>query len=223
MSVPIEERISVIDAEIEKRRRKWTYTKLDFEDVKQIIFEHVCIKYHTFDEKKGEFTHWLNTLISSQIKNILRDNLTKYSRPCILNCAHNKGENFCGLTKSGMQCEECPLYKRWKERKLPQYNVEQSLPLETHEQEVNNMPGDFVDYEGTKILIDKEMKSRLKPFEYRIYELLYIENKTPEQVGKILKYKKSKNSQVAGYQALRKCKKKIIEVAKKIINERGLT
>lgn len=222
MQIPFEERLEVIQTEINKRRNKWTFTKLDFADVRQIIILRVFNKYHLFDENRGKFTHWLNRLISSAIKNILRDSLTKYSRPCIVGCRFNLGGENCGYTKSGLQCEECPLFKSWKERKQNHFNVEQSLPLETHEQEVNSLPGDFVDYAGAKEVLDKEMKIRLKPFEYKIYYLLYIEFKSPKQVGKILKYKKSKNSDIPGYQAIRKSKKRIIEVAKKIIKDEGL-
>ncbi len=222
MSVPFEDRLSVIQTEIDKRRHKWTYTRLDFADVRQIITLHVFNKYHQFDETKGEFTHWLNKLISSRIKNILRDSLTKYSRPCIVGCRFNLGETDCGYTKSGTQCDECPLFKSWRERKQSHFNVEQSLPLETHEQEVNSMPGEFVDYEGAKVVLDREMKVRLKPFEYKIYKLLFIEHKNPEQVGKQLKYKVSKNSDTPGYQAIRKTRKKIVEMARKIIQEEGL-
>ncbi len=222
MHVPFEQRLPVIQAEIEKRRHKWTYTRLDFADVQQKILEHIFKKYYQYEESKGEFTHWINKLISSRIKNILRDELTKYSRPCIVGCRFNLGDTHCGYTKSGMQCDECPLYKSWRERKQSHFNVEQSLPLETHEQEVNSLPGEFVDYEGAKKVLDREMKVKLKPFEYRIYHLLYVEHKTPEQVGKILKYKRSKNSDIHGYQAQRKVRKKIVEIAKKIILEEGL-
>lgn len=222
MNVPFEDRLEVIQAEIDKRRIRWTYTKLDFADVRQIILVRVFKKYHLFDESRGEFTHWLNRLITSAIKNILRDNLTKYSRPCIVGCRFNLGGSDCGYTKSGTQCDECPLYKSWRKRKESHFNVEQSLPLETHEQEVNSLPGEFIEYERVKEVLDREMKIRLKSYEYRVYHLLFVEHKTPEQVGKILKYKRSKNSDICGYQTLRKSRKKIIELAKKIIHEQGL-
>jgi RNA polymerase sigma factor (sigma-70 family) len=222
MIISFEERLPVIYEEINKRQNKWTFTKLDFDDVRQKILIRVFNKYHLFDDKKGKFTHWLNTVISSAIKNILRDSLTKYSRPCIVGCKFHLGGDSCGYTKSGIQCDECPLFKDWRIRKQDHFNVEQSLPLENHEQEVNNLPGDFINYEEIKKVLDKEMETRLKPFEYKIYHLLYIENKSPEEVGKILKYKKGKNSEIPGYQALRKSRKQIIKIAKEIIVEQGL-
>jgi len=220
--ISFEDRYESIVREIEKRRYKWRFTRLSFDDASQIILTKIFVKYYQYDERKGEFTHWLNKVISSALKNILRDNLTKFSRPCILKCPFNLGDNHCSYTKSGKQCEECPLFASWKKRKENHFNVQQSLPLESHIQEVHSIAGDFVDIESAKVEIDKEMKKRLKSSEFTIYKMLYIDNMEPEDVGRILKYKKAKNSSIPGYQIQLKLKKKFVELASLIIQEKGL-
>jgi len=114
------------------------------------------------------------------------------------------------------------LFASWKKRKENHFNVQQSLPLESHIQEVHSIAGDFVDIESAKVEIDKEMKKRLKSSEFTIYKMLYIDNMEPEDVGRILKYKKAKNSSIPGYQIQLKLKKKFVELASLIIQEKGL-
>jgi RNA polymerase sigma factor (sigma-70 family) len=220
--IKFEDRISEIEHEINKRKHKWTLKQLDFEDVSQIIFIRVFQKYSQYDEKKGEFVKWLNRLISHCIINILRDEYTKYVRPCILGCTFNLGDDSCGYTESKKQCSECPVYARWKERKEDHYNVAQSLPLENHAQEVSNIQHDTLNIENAKNVIDTKIKQYLNDYEYRVYDLMFIQNKNPKEVGTILQLKTAKNSDVPGYQILRKYKQKFIELAKQIIEDEGL-
>lgn len=224
--IPFEDRIPTIQREILKRRKKWTLSTLSWDDASQLIMIRVFKKYHLFDPNKGEFTHWLNRLISSAIKNIFRDYLTIHSRPCILGCAFNIGGNlgdeFCAYTKSGKQCEECPIYAIWAKKKKDHFNVAQTLPLTNHEQEVNNMQCDFIDIEESKKILEKKLKEKLNNFEWQIYDMLYIKNITMKEVGLKLKYKKNANSDIPGYQQLKKIQKHIIKIAKQIIAEEEL-
>lgn len=222
MIMSFDDRLPVIKQEIAKRKTKWTLSTLDWDDVVQKIMIKVWKNYDSYDPAKSNFTHWLNTVISNEIKNCLRDNLTIYSRPCILGCSYNLGDDNCGYTATGKQCSQCPLYKKWVDKKQDHFNVKQSLPLENHVQEVNSMPNDSMDIAAAKDVIDLHMKEKLKPYEWEIYKLLFIEHKTPEEVGKILKYKACKNSKVPGYQVLAKQKKRFVEIAKQIIREEGL-
>lgn len=222
MQIPFEERIPVIQNEINKRRAKYTLSTLDFEDVSQIIILRVYNKYHLYKSEKGEFTHWLNRLISSAMKNILRDNLTIFSRPCILGCAYNMGEDNCGYTTTGKQCSECPIFKRWEKKKKDHFNVKQTLTIENHSQEVSNMASDFFDIEHAKKIIDQKIKTKLNAFEFSIYEMLYIQNMTEKQVGEKLKYKKPTNSSTPGYQTISKLKRKFASISREIIREEDL-
>jgi DNA-directed RNA polymerase specialized sigma subunit len=104
MKKPIfEEMIPSIMVEINKRKSNWTLSSLAFEDVSQMLLIRIFNKYKTFNPEKGEFTHWVNRLISNTIINILRDNLQKFARPCVQGCQFNLGDSYCGFTRSGKQ------------------------------------------------------------------------------------------------------------------------
>lgn len=221
MKPPFEEQLDVINHEIDKRRSRWTLIAIPFEDVSQMVIIRIFKKYHLFDPKRGEFSHWVNKVISSAIKNILRDNYLKYNRPC-LGCAKNMGEYNCSYTSNGKQCEECPLFAKWKKNKEQHFNVKQSLPLENHIQEAESKVGDFTDIVGAKQVIDEKIKKKLKPVEYRLYKLLYVENLSERDAGIEMEYKQSNKERGPGYQQIAKMKAKIISVAKQIIDEEDL-
>lgn len=222
---PFNEVLPVVQEEIEKRRGAWRLTTMDFDDVSQMIVIQVFNNYDSFDPAKGKFEHWLNVLIANRIKNILRDNLMKFNRPCI-GCPLNLGGTACGATASGQQSEECAVYAEWKQNRNKQneYNVKASVSLENHANEAHNMQCDFINIEEAKKVIDAKILAALNRREKRMYRLLYIKHKTPEQVGRILKYKVSKRAvSHAGYQQLLKFKKKVVLMAKQVIEDESLT
>ncbi len=218
-----EEVLPIVQTEIEKRRGDWRLTTMDFDDVSQMVALRVFNKYGTFDPARGEFIHWLRVLIKHAIDNILRDNLMKFNRPCI-GCPFNTSGTTCSYTQSGNQDEECAVYARWKQKKESEYNVRASLSLENHTNEAQNMQCDFIDIEAAKKVIDTKILLILNRREKRMYKLLYIKHKTPEQVGRMLKYKVSATSATyAGYQQLRKFQKRVVILAKQIIEDESLT
>ena len=80
-----EDCIESIDSEISKRRGRWNLTALswmDFDDVAQIIRIHIFKKWHLYDQSKS-LAPWINTLISNQIKNLIRNNYGNYCS-CLL-------------------------------------------------------------------------------------------------------------------------------------------
>lgn len=216
-----EELLPDIESQIDTRRGSWRLASVPWDDVKQQILAKVFFKFHTFDPEKGKFSHWLSRVITRAMINILRDNHTKFSRPCVTGCVFNTGNDTCSKTKSGIQCSECIIYKRWEERKLNHYRVQQTLPLDNHTQEVHAIQSDFIDIEASKVVIDEKMKEKLDTYEYNIYKLIYIEGKTEKEVGKLLGYKKT-GKMFSGYQQLLKIRKLIILKAKEIIEEQGL-
>ena len=178
-----------VQHQIDQRKRRWTLTTMSFDDLRQMCMIRVWQKYHLFKPEKGPFEHWLNRLITNTITNILRDSMYRFSRPCIREggCVFNLGDGHCGFTKSGTQCDECPLYKTWQRKKEPEYNVRASVALEHHSQEVNNIQSDFLDIEGAKKLIDTKMLERLGTWDRRVYRLLYVKNLTPAEASVKLK------------------------------------
>lgn len=218
---PFEAQLDIINHEIGKRRSRWTLVAIPFEDVSQMVIIRIFKKYHLFKPERGEFSHWVNKVISSAIKNILRDNYLKYNRPC-LGCAKNMGGDTCSYTSNGKQCEECPLFAKWKKNKEQHFNVKQSLPLSNHIQEAESKVGDFTDISNAKSTIDEKIKKKLRPAEYKLYELLYIENLTEREAGERMEYKQTNKERGAGYQQIAKIKAKIITAAKQIIDEEDL-
>ena len=216
-----ESQLEVIQHEIDKRKNKWTLVAIPFEDVSQMVIIRIFKKYHLFEPAKGEFSHWVNKVISSAIKNILRDNYLKYNRPC-LGCAKNLGGDTCSYTPSGKQCEECPLFLKWKKNKEQHFNVKQSLPLENHTQEAESQVGDFTNIDGAKTIIDEKIKKKLRPIEYKLYRLLYIENLTEKDAGIKMEYKQTNKDRGPGYQQIAKMKAKILIAAKEVIEEEDL-
>lgn len=219
---PFEQMIPLAVIEINKRRNGWTLSSLAFEDVSQILLLHAFNKYYQFDPEKGEFSHWINRMISYRMINILRDNLQKFSRPCVQGCQFNLGDNACGYTESKTQCSECPLYAKWKKKKEPEYNIKQGLSLDAHVQEVNSIQSDFTDIDQYRRLLNEKLPEYLTVQELKIYRLLFEDYKTEREVGELLKFVKGKGDGIPGYQIIHKAKIKIIKMAKKVIFEEGL-
>ena len=206
---------------ISNRKAEWRLSTLDWEDVEQMLLTRVWQKFHTYDPTKGKLDCWVNRLISNFIKNLLRDNLTKFSRPCTLGCVFNLGNGACSFTKSKIQCAECPMYANWQKKKESQFNIKASLPLENHSQEVNNQPGDFLDIDYAKKVIDQKIKEKLTDREKKIYTMLYVDFMTAQQVSEKLKYK-DKMYATESYAKILEFQKKIIKLSTQVIREEDL-
>ncbi len=213
---------------LSKRKGGWTLSTLDWEDVEIMLLTRLWHKFHLYDAEKGPLENWANTVISRAMYNLLRDNLFCYQRPCVASgpagglCVFNQGGDRCGFTTSGAQCSECPLYAKWQRKKESQYNIKASLPIEFHAQEVHNLQEDFFDIEAAKLVIDKKMIEQLDKVEGKIYVLLFVEHKSIEEVGKIMRYKKQRGSKISGYQVLKKLCTKFKEMAREIIQREEL-
>ena len=75
---------------------KWNLKSLswiDYDDVAQIIRIHIHKKWHLYNQEKP-IGPWLNTLISNQIKNLIRNNYANLSKPCY-RCDAAEGEDLC--------------------------------------------------------------------------------------------------------------------------------
>ncbi len=226
-----EQRYDAIVDQIEKRRKKWTLASTSFDDIKQVILSRVYLKYHTYDHKRPEgFSHWLSAVISSVIKNALRDLHYIHSRPCIQGrggCVFNTGNGTCSKNSSGIQCSQCLAYKLWEAKKKAHNAIKQTLPLENHLREVEMRPTDSVDIEAAKLVIDREIKEKLNLHEWRMYKMLYIQNKDEREVGRLMKYKATKKDSTSkkmypGYLTILKFKKKVVMLSREIIEDQNL-
>jgi hypothetical protein len=216
IKIKFENHLDLINAEIAKRRSKWTLSALnwiDFEDVAQIIRFHIYKKWSLYDISKPMLP-WVNRIISNQIKNIIRNNYGNYARPC-LKCAASLGENGCRIY--GEQNSECPLYKSWASTKKNAYDIKMAVSVEDHPNEVNNKCQENLNIQKAINNLNEVMRQTLKPMEWQVYQLLYIDLKTEEQACRILKLKFDKSSKTGYNKQLRNIQKSIIKKAKTII------
>src|SRR6266498_2436851 len=134
-----EDAIEVIDRELIKRKTKWTLSALawlDYDDVSQIIRLHIFKKWHLYDSSRP-LVNWLNRVITSQTKNLIRNLYGNFSRPC-LKCAAAEDQEGCSIYVK--QCSACPLFKYWEKHKKAAFDTRLPLSLENHTLEVSNLP-----------------------------------------------------------------------------------
>jgi len=211
-----EENIYLIDKEIRKRKGEWTLTALswmDFDDISQILRIHIYKKWFLYDQKKP-LGPWINTIITNQIKNLIRNNYGNYSRPC-LKCAASEGDDLCSIYTK--QCNACPLYAHWEKNKKQAYDIKLPVTIENHTNEISEMPSESIDIDLNANNIHEYMMKNLKPLELKIYNYLYIEHKTELEVAKLMGYKTNEKGRSPGYKQIKNIKKNIIIKVKKAL------
>lgn len=217
-----EDHADFIQLQISKRRANWRLSTLDFDDVSQILLFHIWEKWSLYIPEKGPLENWVNTTITNRLKNLLRDNLMKFSRPCIQKCVFNLGGTSCGFTTSKLQDRECPRYAEWQKKKEAQFNIKASLPYDNHIQEISNKPADSLDIKAAKDVIDEKIKDKLNRRERKIYKMLYIDHLTAQEACTTLKNEESKLYEPESYAKLLEFQKKIIRLSKQIILDENL-
>ena len=228
-----EDKADVVDEELRKRRGKWALHSLgwlDFEDVEQIIRLHLYKKWEQWDQARP-LRPWINKIISNQLKNIMRNNYTSFAKPCVT-CPfaqqpsqpvqNNKvdafAEDLCGFTKSGLQCDECPLYAKWQKRKQNAFRIKIPLAIEHHAHEVYSTPDhNSFDLENAQGRLHAAMKKALNERQFTIYEMLYIKNMDEEEVALAIGYKTTEKGRKAGYKQIKNLKKQFKEKAIKLL------
>jgi|ERR1017187_5333680 DNA-directed RNA polymerase specialized sigma24 family protein len=214
-----EECFDVIDTEIKKRRSKWTLTAIswmDFDDVSQIIKMHIHKKWKQYDSSKP-LCPWLNVIITNQIKNLRRNVYDNNSRPC-LKCAAAESDNLCSIY--GKQCSSCPLYAKWEKTKKHAHDIRLPVSIENHSQEVFDLPTSYeIDLEKAAKNLHVAMKKILKPFELKVYELLYIKCLSEEETAKKMGWITSEKGRKPGYGRVMQVRKIIMEKVRLTIKD----
>ena len=211
-----EDNIGFIDGEIAKRRNLWNLTSIqwmDFDDVSQIIRIHIYEKWKLYDAKKP-LGPWLNKVISHQIKNIIRNIYGNYVRPC-LRCCAAEGENLCKIYSS--QCTDCPLYLAWEKSKKRAYEVKMPLPIEHFMNDQDIGYQDEQDIQVVAAVIHKKMEKILKPTEWTVYKMLFIDDASEAEVAQRMGYKSNEVGRRAGYKQLRNVRKSIMDKVKRAL------
>jgi DNA-directed RNA polymerase specialized sigma24 family protein len=215
-----EEKLAEIDELLAKRRQKWTLNcaSIDYDDVCQIIRVHINKKWKLWDQTKP-LANWVSTIISHQISNLLRNNYLHVAPPCS-RCAMNQGAGLCGLTKSGEQCSECPLYKKWQKNKQAGFNIKiaRSIDDVNSEESFKTASSDF-DWGDNVEKFHRAMEERLPKDLFSIYKLLYIDHRDESEVAAEMGFRTKESGRTPGYKQIHNIKKKILEVAKEVVNE----
>jgi len=224
-----EDNYDLIRTEVRKRRGKWFLTSvawMDFDDVSQIILMHIYKKWHQWDQSRP-LKPWINKIITNQMKNILRNNYSNFMRPC-LNCPFNLSgdgtdESLCGFTKSGLQDGTCPLFRKWEKTKKAAYDIKMAVSLDAHTHEtIMATSGIGSDITLAEKKLHKEMKKQLGERQYKVYEMLFIENMDETEVAKIMGYKTTESGRRAGYKQIKNLKKKFKDQAKQILQKKDI-
>jgi len=216
--IKFEDCIEIIDEEIKKKRFKWNLSIIswmDFEDVSQILRFHIFKKWHLYDPTKN-LKPWVRTIISNQIKNLIRNNYTNFIKPCA-KCEAAREETGCEIY--GKQSSDCPLFKNWEKNKKGGYQAKMPTSLENHSQEVYHLSThNQFDLERSSKNLHKKMQEILKPHEWKIYKYLYIDHLDELQVARKMGYKTSEKNRSPGYKQIKNIKKKIITKVKECID-----
>ena len=222
-----EDRIEIIDQELAKRKRKWFLTSISwisFEDVEQIIRLHIYQKWDQWDQKR-DLKPWINKIITNQFKNILRNYYLNFARPCVgcpFNVSSGSDDYGCSFTKSKLQDKTCPLFAKWSKTKKYAYDVK--IPSR-----IDGVTFDFVsdfnqniDIEKASKKIAKELKEVLSDKLFDVYQMLFIKNKSEDEVASFLGYKSNEKGRAAGYKQIKNIKKKLKEQVIKILKNKDI-
>ncbi len=181
----------------------------------QIIRFHIFKKWHLYDQSK-KLRPWIRTIVTNQIKNLIRNNYTNFVKPCV-KCAACLEETKCSIY--GEQSGECPLFRNWEKNKKGSMYAKMPSSLENHSQEVyflsTNHPS--IDVQRSSKNLHRKMEEILKPNEWKIYTHLYIEMKSETETAKLMGYKTSEANRSPGYKQIKNIKKKIIKKARELI------
>jgi DNA-directed RNA polymerase specialized sigma24 family protein len=223
--IKYEDKQEVVDRIIEKHRYIWQLKAIawmDYEDVAQIIRFHISKKWKMWKQERP-LEPWVARITVNQIKNLLRNNYSNYVRPC-LGCKFSLGNEppACGITPSGKQCSECPLYRKWEKTKKAAYDVKLSVSIENHSESIQGMRDLNFDVLASAQRLHEEMKHRLAPKQYRVYSRLYIDGIDEEKVAMEMGYKTNEKGKKAGYKQIKNLKKLFKQVATKILQDEDI-
>ena len=70
--------------------------------------------------------------------------------------------------------------------------------------------------------VEKELKKELSDKYYSVYVMLFVDNKTEDEVAKELGYKSNEQGRTAGYKQIKNIKKMIKEKVIKIIKNKDI-
>lgn len=215
----------IVDLEIYKRKNKWRLTTIawmDYEDVSQVLRSHIAQKWNQWDQARP-LLPWINKIITNQIKNLLRNNYQNFVKPCT-SCPFNNSvgerDNACEITPTKHQDSNCPLYKKWEKSKKHACGIKMPISMSDLPREELDAPqGSCIDLDFYLNKVKVLLKEVLPEKQYKIYEMLFHESLSEEEIAILLGYKTSEKGRKAGYKQIKnlkvKYKKIVINLLKK--------
>ena len=170
---------------------------------------HIYKKWHLWDQEKP-IEPWLSRVVSNQFKNLLRNHYGNYVNPC----PDQHKEDHDPLT--------CPICTKWRNSKKSAYDIKLAVTMEHHMNEICERKDTFLDLELATRKLESEMKIHLNSRQYVAFEMLFVQNKTEEQVANYLGFKTSEKKRSAGYKQIKNLKKIFQEKAREIIKEKDI-
>lgn len=225
-NLTFEDCFEVIEEEVAKRRHKWqlnSIAHIDFDDVSQILKLHIYNKWHLWDQSRP-FKNWVNTVISNQIINLVRNHYGNLAPPCN-KCPMNQGANLCSQTPSGEKCAECPLYAKWEKSKKHGYELRLPSSIDDPDSSASfclAAPEKTYSFENSLERFDKELKKVLSESNYKVFRLLFIEKHSEEEVAKEMGFTSNEEGRKAGYKQIYNIKKQILSKAKNILKTKEI-
>lgn len=207
-----EDKLTEIEAALERKRSKWhldAVTYIDYDDIKQVIMTHIYKKWHLWDQAKP-IEPWLSRVVSNQFKNLLRNHYGNYVNPC-------PDQN-----KEGHDPLTCPICTKWRNSKKSAYDIKLAVTMEHHMHEISERKDNFLDIELATTKLESEMKMLLNKRHFVAFRMLFVQNKSDEDVAKYLGFKTSERKRSAGYKQIKNLKKIFQEKAKQIMKERDI-
>lgn len=219
-----EDLVTEIESLLCRYRAKWQLNALawlDYDDVCQIIRIHINNKWHLWDQKRA-FGPWCSTLISNQIKNLVRNNYGSFAKPC-LRCPHYGGGDDCGFTANGKQNTTCLDYAKWVKKKQKAYNLKLPLSLDITLDAGEACLDTDVDYNNKIHKVHDLVMDKLSDKHSEIYYMLYVKHKTDAEVALAFGYKEDTSKRkTPRYKQINNLKKRFYKIASEILRDNDL-
>jgi hypothetical protein len=142
-----------------------------------------------------------------------------------LKCRFNTGENGCELY--GVQSGSCRDYHKWEKTKKTAYDVK--FPVSINSPTVKDSSVTIENFlSSTKSVLGVEsfmpqfhdiMKKNLNNIEWKIYDYMFLQNLSDEDIAKKMGYKLSLKEGRPAYRQINKIKSKIIQKARVLVKE----
>jgi len=221
-----EECLPAIDKELKKRESRWhleRVTYLNYQDVCQIIRCHFYVKWSQLDCSQF-ILKWVNTVITNQTRNVIRNIWTSKSSICN-QCPANKGGGVCELYGETRN-SDCRVYNEWsKTKKINKEHIHFADSFDTLEESQKSKLicdiNSFQNYDLTKF--HKLIQPLLTQYQWKVYSLIYVDGLDEIEAAKKLGFKDSiSNHRNPGYKSMLKMRKIFLEKAKEVINNNDL-